>query len=139
MSQESCFHCGEPVPSNSRFSVTVNDKIEKLCCPGCEAVANAIVFGGLESYYKFRTELPPRPELSASELAELQVYDAPELLQEFVHLSDKGYAETTLAIDGITCAACAWLIENQINNLEGVEYTGVNLSAQRATLRWDIN
>lgn len=138
MSQESCFHCGEPVPSNGRFSVTVNDKIESLCCPGCEAVANAIVFGGLESYYKFRTELPPRPELSESELAELQVYDAPELLKEFVHLNEQGIAETTLAIDGITCAACAWLIENQINNLEGVEYTGVNLSAQRATLRWNI-
>ncbi|WP_416884790.1 heavy metal translocating P-type ATPase, partial [Marinospirillum sp.] len=29
--------------------------------------------------------------------------------------------------------------EHQINNLDGVEYTGVNLSAQRATLRWDIN
>lgn len=139
MSQESCFHCGEPVPKNSRFSVTVNDKKEKLCCPGCEAVANAIVFGGLESYYKFRTELPPRPELSESELAELQVYDAPELLQEFVHRNESGTAEATLAIDGITCAACAWLIENQINNLDGVEYTGVNLSAQRATLRWDIN
>ncbi len=139
MSQESCFHCGEPVPSNSRFTVTVNNQVEKLCCPGCEAVANAIVYGGLESYYKFRTELPPRPELTASELAELQIYDAPELLQEFVHLSDTGYAETTLAIDGITCAACAWLIENQINNLAGVEYTGVNLSAQRATLRWDMN
>lgn len=139
MSQESCFHCGEPVPKNSRFSVTVNDKTEKLCCPGCEAVANAIVFGGLESYYKFRTELPPRPELSESELAELQVYDAPELLQEFVHRNESGVAEATLAIDGITCAACAWLIENQINNLDGVEYTGVNLSAQRATLRWDMN
>lgn len=139
MSQESCFHCGEPVPKNSRFSVTVNDKKEKLCCPGCEAVANAIIFGGLESYYKFRTELPPRPELSESELAELQVYDAPELLQEFVHRNESGTAEATLAIDGITCAACAWLIENQINNLDGVEYTGVNLSAQRATLRWDMN
>jgi len=139
MSQESCFHCGEPVPKNSRFSVTVNEQQESLCCPGCEAVANAIVFGGLESYYKFRTELPARPELSESELAELAVYDAPELLQEFVHVNDQGFAETTLAIDGITCAACAWLIENQINNLDGVEYTGVNLTSQRTNLRWDIN
>lgn len=138
MSQEPCFHCGEPVPKASRFTVTVNDQAHSLCCPGCEAVANAIVFGGLESYYKFRTELPPRPELTEGELAELQIYDAPELLEEFVYLNDEGVAETTLAIDGITCAACAWLIENQINHLEGVEYTGVNLSAQRATLRWNI-
>lgn len=138
MSQEACFHCGELVPSDSRFSVTVNDAHHSLCCPGCEAVANAIVLGGLESYYKFRTQLPPRPELSASEQAELAVYDAPELLEEFVHFNSKGQAEATLALDGITCAACAWLIENQINNLEGVEYTGVNLTDERATLRWDL-
>ncbi|MBE0506437.1 MAG: cadmium-translocating P-type ATPase [Marinospirillum sp.] len=139
MTPEACFHCGEPVPSESPYVVKVNDKMERLCCPGCEAVSNAIVLGGLESYYKFRTELPPRPELSESELAELQVYDAPELLQEFVHQSEDGMAEATLAIDGITCAACAWLIEHQINHLEGVEHTAVNLSAQRTTLRWDIN
>ena len=138
MTQPACFHCGEPVPAGSPYQVTINDEVKQLCCPGCEAVSNAIVLGGLESYYKFRTELPPRPELTEEELAELQVYDSPELLQEFVHLNDQGIAETTLAIDGITCAACAWLIEHQINDLDGVEYTGVNLSAQRASLRWDI-
>lgn len=139
MTTEACFHCGEPVPTESPYVVKVNDRMERLCCPGCEAVSNAIVLGGLESYYKFRTELPPRPELSEAEIAELQVYDAPELLQEFVHQSEDGMAEATLAIDGITCAACAWLIEHQINHMEGVEQTAVNLSAQRATLRWDIN
>ncbi|WP_404417198.1 heavy metal translocating P-type ATPase [Marinospirillum sp.] len=139
MTQQSCFHCGEPVPDNSPYQVTIKQEPQPLCCPGCEAVSNAIVHGGLESYYKFRTELPPRPELSEEELAELQIYDTPELLQEFVSQNDQGIAETTLAIDGITCAACAWLIEHQIDNLEGVERTAVNLSAQRATLRWDIN
>lgn len=139
MTQQACFHCGEPVPDNSPYRVTIKEEVQRLCCPGCEAVSNAIVHGGLESYYKFRTELPPRPELSEEELAELQVYDSPELLAEFVHRNDQGMAETTLAIDGITCAACAWLIEHQLNHLEGVEYTGVNLSAQRATLRWDIS
>jgi len=138
MAHQDCFHCGEPVPENSSFTVIIKEATHPLCCPGCEAVSNAIVHGGLENYYKFRTELPPRPELTQEELAELQVYDAPELLQEFVAINDQGVAETTLAIDGITCAACAWLIEHQINQLEGVEYTGVNLSAQRATLRWNI-
>lgn len=139
MSQEACFHCGEVVPESSPYVVRIHDEEKRLCCPGCEAVSNAIVLGGLESYYKFRTELPPRPELSAEEQAELAVYDAPELLQEFVTLDESGLAETTLAIEGITCAACAWLIEHQINDLPGVEYTGVNLSSQRATLRWKIN
>ncbi|SFC15618.1 Cu2+-exporting ATPase [Marinospirillum celere] len=139
MNQEACFHCGEPIPEASPYQVNISGETKRLCCPGCEAVSHAIIHGGLESYYKFRTELPQRPELSDDEIAELQVYDSPELLQEFVHQPEEGMAETTLAIDGITCAACAWLIEHQINNVEGVEYTGVNLSAQRATLRWNIN
>ena len=139
MSLPACFHCGEPVPSNSPYQVEFKGVVERLCCPGCEAVSHAIIHGGLESYYKFRTELPPRPELTEAELAELQVYDAPELLKEFVHIDEEGNAEATLAIDGITCAACAWLIEHQVNNLEGVKRTAVNLSAQRAVLRWDIN
>ncbi|WP_114418078.1 heavy metal translocating P-type ATPase [Marinospirillum perlucidum] len=139
MTQPDCFHCGEPVPNDSPYQVTLDDVRHPLCCPGCEAVSHAIIHGGLESYYKFRTELPPRPELSEEELAELQVYDSPELLQEFVHQDEHGMAETTLAIDGITCAACAWLIEHQIDHLDGVERTAVNLSSQRATLRWDIN
>lgn len=139
MTQETCFHCGEPVPADSPYVVRIKEKLERLCCPGCEAVSNAIVLGGLESYYKFRTELPPRPKLSEAELAELQVYDAPELLQEFVHRNEGGIAETTLAIDGITCAACAWLIEHQIGQCEGVEYLAVNLSAQRASIRWNLN
>lgn len=133
-----CFHCGEQLPSNSNYTALVQGKEERLCCPGCQAVTQAIVAGGLESYYKVRTELPPRPELTASELAELAVYDSPELIKDFVYLGENNLAEATLAVDGITCAACGWLIENQINQLEGVEFTGVNLSAQRASLKWDI-
>lgn len=147
-----CFHCGELLSPTSNYTAEVQGKLEHLCCPGCQAVTQAIVAGGLESYYKVRTELPPRPELTASELAELAVYDAPELLQDFVYFSDvpasktagteatkNQQAEVTLAVEGITCAACAWLIENQINQLEGVEYTGVNLSAHRASIKWDIS
>lgn len=135
----SCFHCGEEVAPNTSYVAEVQGVEQKLCCPGCQAVTQAIVAGGLESYYKFRTDLPPRPELTESELAELAVYDAPELIKDFVYLGEDGQAEVTLAVEGITCAACAWLIESQINQLEGVEYTGVNLNAQRASLKWNIN
>ena len=38
-----CFHCGLPVPPETRFHVVVDGAGRRLCCHGCEAVAQAIV------------------------------------------------------------------------------------------------
>ena len=46
-----CYHCGLPVPAGSRYRTTVLGELREMCCPGCQAVAEAIVSGGLESYY----------------------------------------------------------------------------------------
>lgn len=44
-----CYHCGLPVPAGSRFEARVLGETRAMCCPGCQAVAEAIVAGGLES------------------------------------------------------------------------------------------
>ncbi|RYZ19346.1 MAG: hypothetical protein EOO10_24480, partial [Chitinophagaceae bacterium] len=51
----SCYHCGLPVPPGSTFFVSIKGKAELMCCPGCQAVAMAIVDGGMESFYTYRT------------------------------------------------------------------------------------
>eukprot|EP00487_Bulimina_marginata_P011240 TRINITY_DN676_c0_g1_i1.p1 TRINITY_DN676_c0_g1~~TRINITY_DN676_c0_g1_i1.p1 ORF type:complete len:127 (+),score=16.78 TRINITY_DN676_c0_g1_i1:834-1214(+) len=38
--------------------------------------------------------------------------------------------------DGISCAACAWLIEMKIAQLSGVHKISVNATTQRATVSW---
>jgi Cu2+-exporting ATPase len=45
--------------------------------------------------------------------------------------------QATLAFDGITCAACGWLIETQLSKQDGVERVHFNLSQRRAWIRWD--
>ncbi|MBA2779948.1 heavy metal translocating P-type ATPase [Billgrantia kenyensis] len=134
-----CYHCGSQVPAGAPWSITVDDSTHSLCCPGCEAVAHAIVDGGLASYYRFRTELPERPDERQAVKAETwAVFDDPGLQRQFVHAeadSDRVYA--TLAVDGITCAACAWLIEHRLNALEGVTSSAVNLSHHRVRVAWD--
>jgi P-type Cu2+ transporter len=134
-----CYHCGSLVPAGAPWSITVDDSTHSLCCPGCEAVAHAIVDGGLASYYRFRTELPERPDERQAVKAETwAVFDDPGLQRQFVHAeadSDRVYA--TLAVDGITCAACAWLIEHRLNALEGVTSSAVNLSHHRVRVAWD--
>ncbi|MFP4262996.1 MAG: heavy metal translocating P-type ATPase [Halomonas sp.] len=135
-----CYHCGTPVPAGAPWSITLDDARHPLCCPGCEAVAHAIVDGGLASYYRFRTELPERPEDRDAARAETwAVFDDPGLQGQFVHPEgdDSGRVHATLAVDGITCAACAWLIEHRLNALPGLASSAVNLSHHRVRVSWD--
>ncbi|WP_311948190.1 heavy metal translocating P-type ATPase [Halomonas piscis] len=133
-----CYHCGNPVPDRAPWYIELDDEKHPLCCPGCEAVAHAIVEGGLESYYRFRTELPERPDEQKTAKAETwAVFDDPELQAGFVHPEDDGRVHATLAVDGITCAACAWLIEHRLNALEGVTSSAVNLTHHRLRVAWD--
>ncbi|MCE8037774.1 heavy metal translocating P-type ATPase [Halomonas sp. MCCC 1A11062] len=136
---DNCYHCGSLVPAGAPWSIVLDEREHPLCCPGCEAVAHAIVDGGLGSYYRFRTELPERPDERQAVKAETwAVFDDPGLQRQFVHAEDDGervYA--TLAVDGITCAACAWLIEHRLNDLEGVTSSAVNLSHHRVRVAWD--
>ncbi|MGR2739833.1 heavy metal translocating P-type ATPase [Billgrantia sp. Q4P2] len=136
---ESCYHCGSLVPAGAPWSIALDDDRHPLCCPGCEAVAHAIVDGGLASYYRFRTELPERPDERQAVKAETwAVFDDPGLQRQFVHAEgDEGMVHATLAVDGITCAACAWLIEHRLNALEGVTSSAVNLSHHRVRVAWD--
>ncbi|MCG7600704.1 cadmium-translocating P-type ATPase [Halomonas sp. McH1-25] len=134
-----CYHCGAEVPHGAPWRIELEELNHPLCCPGCEAVAHAIVEGGLESYYRFRTELPERPSDRDIQRADTwAVFDDPELQREFVHSAgDDGHRQVTLAVDGITCAACAWLIEHRLNALDGLESSAVNLSHHRLHVVWD--
>ena len=134
-----CYHCGNPVPAAAPWTIPLDDHTHPLCCPGCEAVAHAIVDGGLESYYRYRTELPERPdEHQAAKADTWSVFDDPGLQAQFVHPDgDEGNVKATLAIEGITCAACAWLIEHRLNALEGITTSAVNLTHHRLRVSWD--
>lgn len=135
-----CYHCGEPVPPGSRYEVILFNEPRAMCCPGCQAVAQTIVDSGLTSYYQYRTTPASRSELVPDELKNLQHYDLPEVQAEFVHQNNQGSEtrnEISLSLDGVTCAACAWLIEKHLGQSDGVLSIQVNATAQRALLRWD--
>lgn len=137
MTHPSCFHCNEPVLTGTQFVTRINDRDELMCCPGCQAVSQAIVDAGLLSYYKFRTEPGNKQTaLVPDELNQFSAYDLPEVQQDFVHSVE--YSDSvSLSIDGITCAACAWLIEHKVKQLPGVSQVMVNSTTQRALISWD--
>ncbi|UVM01379.1 cadmium-translocating P-type ATPase [Pseudomonas atacamensis] len=131
-----CYHCALPVPSGSRFTAVVLGQAREFCCPGCQAVAEAIVAGGLESYYQHRSEASANPEGLPVQLSdELTLYDRADVQQPFVrHEGD--LAETTLLMEGISCAACGWLIEKHLRTLPAVAEARLNLSNHRLHVRW---
>ncbi|UAK70556.1 heavy metal translocating P-type ATPase [Aeromonas enteropelogenes] len=131
-----CFHCGEPVPADSHYALEIKGIVRPMCCPGCQAVAETIMECGLASYYDHRTAPGAKGDLVPEELAALTHYDLAEVQQEFV--TDSGNVrEIQLTVEGLTCAACAWLIERHLMTLPGLRYINVNTTTHRARIKWD--
>ena len=136
--EQECFHCSLPVPKNSSYLVEIDGQEQAMCCPGCQAVAKAIVDGGLTSFYQFRTDTSPTARAAVPEaLQQLTLYDKPELQRSFVSTDDKNVKQASLILEGIVCAACVWLNERHISALQGVVEFRVNYSTHRARVRWD--
>ncbi len=130
-----CFHCGEPVSPDVRRGVVIDGEHRPMCCAGCEAVARTIVESGLGDYYRQRETLPARP--SAIVPDELRRYDLPAVQATFVEAADAHAREASLLLEGVSCAACTWLIERQLARLPGVGSASVNYATGRARVRWD--
>jgi Cu2+-exporting ATPase len=135
--EQSCFHCGLPVPKGLDITVEISGKPQPMCCHGCAAVAQAIVDSGMDNYYKYRTENAARArEVVPAFLEQLKAYDNPVVQKRFVHEEDN-LSEVSLILEGIVCAACVWLNERHLKALPGVVDVNINYSNHRALVRWD--
>jgi Cu2+-exporting ATPase len=135
VTEQACYHCGLPVPAASYYPVRIQGKTQLMCCPGCQAVAMAIVDGGLDSFYQYRTANNDRPELLASQ--QWDIYDLPEVQSEFVIPFDDRFKQANLLLEGISCAACSWLIETHLKKNPAVQSVTVNVSTHRCAIVWD--
>jgi Cu2+-exporting ATPase len=124
-----CFHCGLPLPPDAASSAG-----RAVCCAGCAAAAAWIEASGLDDYYRLRTL--PGNRIEAVD-ADLSAWDRPELQSGHVHDAPEGGRAVTLALEGLRCAACAWLVDRALSSEPGVEHVSVNAVTGRLTLRWD--
>ncbi|MBF0219455.1 MAG: heavy metal translocating P-type ATPase [Gammaproteobacteria bacterium] len=129
-----CFHCGLPLPQPP-FTTTIANSKREFCCFGCQSVCSAIYQAGLEGFYQRTPEgrlLAPPPEPPK----DIELYNLDVLQQEYVRSS--GDQRTIhLLVEGIHCAACVWLIERSLHQVDGVLRASVNLSGRRLLLEWD--
>ncbi|AXV65483.1 cadmium-translocating P-type ATPase [Pseudoalteromonas lipolytica] len=134
---DNCFHCLESVPKGFNATVVIDGKAQPMCCIGCQTVAENIVAQGMTDYYKFRTVRSGKVEQLVPEQLELiKSYDNEDIQDEFIATSHE-LSEVLLTVEGITCAACAWLIEKQLLNLSAIRRVDVNTSTNRAMIQWD--
>lgn len=135
--KKTCFHCGLDVPENLHLTVRYEGEDRETCCVGCQAVAQSIIDSGLGSYYKRRTADAKKTELPPQEiLDQIRLYDLPEVQSDFVE-THNGTHEAVLMLSGITCAACVWLIEQQLLRTDGIVRIDLNYSTHRCRVVWD--
>jgi Cu2+-exporting ATPase len=161
-----CFHCSLPVPVGSTFGAQIGGAWQRMCCPGCEAVAQTIAGCGLDDYYRLREAAAPArdgvPRTAVSdnstELPEdMTVYDTPEMQARFVREVVAAGADSSpslprfehqtgatpslcdaeLLLEGVRCTACVWLIEQTLVRVPGVEKVDINYANRRARVRWN--
>ena len=121
MSARGCQHCGEPLPRG----------METFCCVGCEAAARWIVDAGLGDYYRIR-ESAPRGNEAPRDVA---LWDRPELVARYA-TGDEERREIVLLIEGMHCAACAWLIERALGRVRGVLEAEAAFARSRVRIAW---
>lgn len=112
----SCIHCG-------------NKTTEEFCCQGCETAYKIINKMGLSNYYESRIIDEKTRKIKPENFEKI------ENINDFIK-QENGENVIFLAIDGLHCAACVWLIESILQKQENVILARINLSRKYLKLKW---
>lgn len=130
--ETTCFHCGESLPAQP-LRVELEGATRALCCEGCAAAANWIRDAGLGDYYRLRQAEGPRV---AAEPADFAAWDREDVQSGHAVATDAG-REITVVVEGLRCAACAWLVDRALSREPGVAAVVANAVTGRVRIAWD--
>ncbi len=126
-----CDHC------HLEFSkdVMIKENEHYFCCNGCRGVFHLLSNEGLDSFYDKlgNNKLAPPSKQYENSFN----FDSPAFYERFITLNKDGFSEVSLVIEGIHCAACVWLNEKALTNMEGVIATNINYTNNKAKIIWD--
>lgn len=117
-----CRHC------RTRFRPADGEK--EFCCSGCRFVFNLLHKRGLDDFYHYGESLSPAGSFVFHE----RDYGWLAALQKAAEGSE--FAEADVEVQGISCAACVWLLEAVFMEHPGALSCRVNSAAGMARLRW---
>lgn len=127
-----CLHCGEAVPADA-ITVTIRGRRGSVCCAGCAAAAQWIEQAGLDDYYQLREANGNRIVVDGNDFSS---WDREDVQRGHV-VRVGSTCEMTLLVEGMRCAACAWLLDRSLSTLPGVTAVGVNAVTGRLRLAWE--
>ncbi len=133
-----CFHCGLPIPRGLTLFADVLGEPRPMCCIGCRAVAEMLEAQGLSAWYRRREGTtgirgPFLPDLDD----QFAYLESPALEEEFVESDSAGFVRASLLVEGLTCAACVWIIERHLQARDGIRTVRTSLASRRVQVEWD--
>lgn len=111
----SCPHCG----------LAVEGAEDVFCCAGCALAAQIVAGAGLQRWYEQRQLPAPRPGVARGDWAAVPVEEV------------SAGSQCRLAIDGLRCASCVWLVEGVLERTPGVVHARVSYATGRSVITFD--
>lgn len=124
-----CTHCLSPIARGKELACESDGRTFYFCCNGCRSVFRLLHEEGLEEFYARRRGFAPGPPEDAP-------FD-PELFADACVSSPRGGREAVIAVAGLRCTACGWLIERRLARYQGVEEVRMNFAAARLWVRFN--
>lgn len=124
-SDAACKHCGtlfKPVQQDDAF-----------CCSGCEYVYRVIHDESLERFYELRGDVS---QPVGSSVFETSDYPWLPPLVEAAERETK-IAQLSLALEGISCVGCVWLIDRVFAEMPGGVSCRVNVQYGSIDIEWE--
>ena len=124
-----CEHCGT--------EYTPRAAAERYCCRGCEFVAALIAENGFDQFYDLKQGLTVAPVRSRP----FEQHDFSWLAPKVAGVEEKAGlrgepARLELALEGISCVGCVWLVEKLFLRRAGAMRAVSNPSNGRLFLEW---
>ena len=123
-----CTHCGLPTTG------VENPDGPVFCCSACATAHAMISAHGLGAYHRFpeRRSTAVRPSGRA-----FSDFDHEAFQSRYVTTGSDGLTHVELALEGVHCASCVWLIERVPLLVTGVARAELDIRQNRASITWD--
>ena len=127
-----CAHCGLTAVEAESESEPADGPV--FCCNACATAYAIISTHGLGAYHRFpeRRSAAVRPSGRA-----FSDFDHEAFAARYVTVGADGQAHVELALEGVHCASCVWLIERVPLLVTGVARAELDVRQSRASVTWD--
>eukprot|EP01029_Cantina_marsupialis_P014491 TRINITY_DN31934_c0_g1_i1.p1 TRINITY_DN31934_c0_g1~~TRINITY_DN31934_c0_g1_i1.p1 ORF type:complete len:296 (+),score=48.73 TRINITY_DN31934_c0_g1_i1:130-888(+) len=106
-----------------------------FCCKGCQGVFHILKDENLDSFYDKLGNKKIAPPVETDD--DVERFDTKTFEENFVNKKSENEYQIDLIIEGIHCAACVWLNEKVLYDLDGIISADINFTNNKAKIIWD--